>query len=197
MFFYNNDTDYREEIRSYWNQNVRKFRTASLVAGIIMTVLGILCCIFPMRSMLVLEYIASILLLVIGIYEIYAFSVLPVFLKTGGGLLTGILNVIIGIMLITSPAETMMSVFAVVIAINLMILGIEECVAYSRAKFYTVANAGWLLVEGIINIIVSILFLCMPAMTVAIGIVIAIYLIVTGITCIYASFSAKELQIKP
>ena len=39
MFFYNNDTDYREEIRSYWNQNVRKFRTASLVAGIIMTVL--------------------------------------------------------------------------------------------------------------------------------------------------------------
>ncbi|MGI5990059.1 MAG: HdeD family acid-resistance protein [Lachnospiraceae bacterium] len=196
MFFYNNNTDYREEIRNYWNNNVKKFRTTSLIAGIIMTILGILCFIFPVRSMLVLEYIASIFLIVAGIYQIYAFTALPVFLKTGGGLLTGILNVILGIMLITSPAEAMMSMFAIIIAINLMMLGVEECVAYSRARFYTVNNAGWLLVEGIINIIVSIIFMFMPAMTIALSYVIAIYLVVTGITCIYGSFSAKEMQMK-
>ena len=195
MFFYSNNTDYREEIRKYWNQNVKKFRRISLIAGIIMTALGVLCCIFPMRSILVLEYIASILLVIAGIYQIYAFSVLPVFLKTGGGLLTGILNVLLGIMLITSPQETMMTVFAFVIAINLMMLGVEECVAYSRAKFYTVNNAGWLLAAGIINIVVSILFLFMPAMTIALGYVIAIYLLVEGIVCIYSSVSAKEMQI--
>ena len=42
MFLYDNNTDYRESFRQYWNNNVKKFRTGSMIAGIVMIVLGIL-----------------------------------------------------------------------------------------------------------------------------------------------------------
>lgn len=196
MLFYNNDTDYRDEFRGFWNNNVKKFRTSSIVLGVIMLILGILCFIFPVRSMIVMEYIASIFLIIIGIGQIYAESQLPVYLKTGGTLLSGVLNIILGIMLILSPTEVMMSTFAFIIAIDLLLLGIEQCVAYSRAKFFQAEGAGWVLFEGILNIILAIIFMFMPQMSITISYIIAIYLTVIGIVSIYAGVRAGSMKLK-
>ncbi len=196
MLFYDNNTNYREEIKNYWNKNVKRYRNTALIAGIILLLLGILCCMFPVRSILVMEYIASFVLIIIGFFEIYGFSTLPIFLKTGGGLLTGILNVILGILLITSPKEEMMQTFAFLFAIDLMMFGIENCVAYSRTKFFGIQNSGWLLAEGVLNIALSIVFLFMPVTTIALSYVVAVYLIAAGIMLLYSFFSAKEIEIR-
>ena len=143
-----------------------------------------------------MEYIASFVLIIIGFFEIYGFSTLPIFLKTGGGLLTGILNVILGILLITSPKEEMMQTFAFLFAIDLMMFGIENCVAYSRTKFFGIQNSGWLLAEGVLNIALSIAFLFMPVTTIALSYVVAVYLIAAGIMLLYSFFSAKEIEIR-
>lgn len=196
MLFYDNNTNYREEIKNYWNKNVKRYRNTALIAGIILLLLGILCCVFPVRSILVMEYIASFVLIIIGFFEIYGFSTLPIFLKTGGGLLTGILNVILGILLITSPKEEMMQTFAFLFAIDLMMFGIENCVAYSRTQFFGIQNSGWLLAEGVLNIALSIVFLFMPVTTIALSYVVAVYLIAAGIMLLYSFFSAKEIEIR-
>ncbi|MEE8815868.1 MAG: DUF308 domain-containing protein [Lachnospiraceae bacterium] len=196
MLFYDNGKDYRNELQSFWNGNVKKFRTSSLVGGILMVILGILCAAFPFQSMIAMEYIASILLIVVGIAQIYAASQVPIFLRTGGTILGGILNIILGILLLTSPADVMLGTFAFIIAINLMLFGVEECVAYNRVKFFQAEGGGWLLFEGIVNIIVSIIFLFLPQTSIAISYLFAFYLLVTGIASICASVAARELKIR-
>ena len=74
MFLYDNNTDYRESFRQYWNNNVKKFRTGSMIAGIVMIVLGILCMVFPVETIVVIEVIASIALLAVGIAEVAAYA---------------------------------------------------------------------------------------------------------------------------
>ena len=52
MNFYDNDQDYREQFRSFWNDNVKKFRTRSIIVGIILIILGVLCIVFIVKMLI-------------------------------------------------------------------------------------------------------------------------------------------------
>ncbi len=195
MLFYDNGRDYREEFRNFWNDNVRRYRRHGLIAGIVMVVLGILCLIFPLRSMLFLEILASVALIVIGIMEIAGYMAIPVYLRLGGGVLSGILNVMLGVLLLTSPSETMLATFAFLIAINMMAWGISQLSAANRMRFFGAEDTGWLTVSGILNLIVALIFIFLPQASAAISILIAIYLLITGIIILYGSFRSRELHI--
>lgn len=195
MLFYDNGRDYREEFRNFWNDNVRRYRRHGLIAGIVMVVLGILCLIFPLRSMLFLEILASAALIVIGIMEIAGYMAIPVYLRLGGGVLSGILNVMLGVLLLTSPSEAMLATFAFLIAINMMAWGISQLSAANRMRFFGAEDTGWLTVSGILNLIVALIFIFLPQASAAISILIAIYLLITGIIILYGSFRSRELHI--
>lgn len=195
MLFYDNGRDYREEFRNFWNDNVRRYRRHGLIAGIVMVVLGILCLIFPLRSMLFLEILASAALIVIGIMEIAGYMTIPVYLRLGGGVISGILNVMLGVLLLTSPSEAMLATFAFLIAINMMAWGISQLAAANRMRFFGAEDTRWLTVSGILNLIVALIFIFLPQASAAISILIAIYLLITGIMILYGSFRSGELHI--
>lgn len=188
-------TDLREQIRTFWNQNVKRYRTYSITAGIVMLVLGVLCLIYPFETIIAMEYAASLLLIVYGGYQLHAFTVLPVFLRTGGVLLSGILNIMLGILLLSGPQQSMMATYAYLFAVDLLMIGIEQCVAYHRMKYYGLPNTGWMLLEGVVNIVVAVIFLFMPQTTVAISLLVAVYLLVEGGTLLYSGISAKDLKV--
>lgn len=195
MLFYDNGRDYREEFRNFWNENVRKYRRHGLIAGIIMLVLGILCLFFPVRSMLVMEILASIALIVVGFLEIVGYMSVPVYLRLGGSLLSGILNVILGILLLTSSSEAMLATFAFLIAIEMMAFGISQLAAANRMKFYGASDTGWLTASGILNLVIACIFIFLPQASIAISIIIAIYLLIAGIALIYGAWNSRELHI--
>ena len=108
----------------------------------------------------------------------------------------GILNIIIGICLITAPPEILISYFIFLFAANLLLLGIEQIVLVRRLNYFGVGNFAWVIVNGILNIVSAILFLTMPITSVAAAsIIVAIYIIIGGVTLFIESINAKNLKI--
>ena len=146
-----------------------------------MLVLGILCIAFPFSSAYVMEIIASLLILAFGIAEIVIYMNAPIYVRFGGSLISGILNVILGILLLTSPSEELFTAFAFLLAVNLLMVGIEELE---------------LMANSIINIIAAVIFLMVPKTSAAfLSLFVAIYLITGGVSLLIGCFNAKELKI--
>ncbi|MCI6825643.1 MAG: DUF308 domain-containing protein [Ruminococcus bromii] len=185
-----------EEFKDKWNRKLKSIRIIGIIVSILMVGVGILCCIFPIKAAYVVEVIAAILILLFGIFEIIEYLNTPMLIRTGGGLVCGILNIIIGICLITAPPEILISYFSFLFAANLLLLGIEQIVLVRRLNYFGVGNFAWVIVNGILNIVSAILFFSMPITSVvAASIIVAIYMIIGGVTLFIESINAKNLKI--
>ncbi len=193
---YDNDLDYRENAVKYWNDNVKKFRSGLICLGTLMTVLGILCIIWPIQSVVVMGYVLSVAMIVFGIFRIAAYTQIPYFLRTGVGMLNGILDILLGIMLIFSGKETIAATLSFLFAFDLIAAGIEEISAGNKAKFFEFDGSGTFTASGVINIIVGIILLFMPvASIITLSILIIVFLLTKGIMLIVEGVRAKELKL--
>lgn len=192
---YFNDKSLADAAAEYWNKGLKKYRLVGLIGGIVLCVLGVLCLLFPFTSTAVMGYIASAAILVTGILSIIEYFRMPVFLHSAALLVPGIINVIVGILLLTSTKENMIVVFAFVIAFELLITGIEELSSASRLKYFGDTGYGWLIASGVISIVIAIIFMFLPRSSVAISVLVGIYLLAGGISLIVAAVKAKELKV--
>lgn len=180
-----------------WNKRLKSFRVSGMVVAALMIVLGIVLCIFPSQSVRVIEIFAALMIMALGVYQFIDYFNLPVILQRGGVLINAILNVILGILLITSPASVTISAFAFMFGFLLMIFGIDLLAASGKLAYFNVANYGWVIVTGIISIIASVFFIFLPlASTIALNYILAVYLLVGGVTVFIEALSMKDLKIK-
>lgn len=192
---YENGEDLLNEIRSKWNKNVRSVRIWGFVASILMIIIGILCFVYPVATTYAVEVLASVALLIFGFWEVVRYVQRPPFLRTGVSLASGILNIILAIMLLTSPAEDMLLSFGFLFGLNLLMLGFEQLASAGRYQAVGIVGTGWLTAEGILNVIVGIFLLFMPIVSVAaVSAVLAVYLIVGGISLLIMSINARDLK---
>lgn len=193
--YYNNRNLGAEAVK-YWNDRLKKYRTVSVIVGVILAVLGLLCLIFHFESVLVMAVIASIVILVVGVLEIVEYFRMPPYFRPAGILISGILNLVLGILLLTSAKEDMVGVFAFVFAIEMMIFGIESVSAASQLRFFGDSNSGLLTAEGIVSIILAVIFFLVPHTSVTfISIVAGVYLMAAGVGLIVYAIKAKELKL--
>jgi uncharacterized membrane protein HdeD (DUF308 family) len=195
MRYYDNENDYGEELRGFWNENVKSFRTRAWIAAILMILCGIFCLFFPVESMLVMEVIASILLIVMGASEIYEYTKLPVYFRTAGPVVSGVLNILLGILLLTSTSENLIIAYGFIFGIGLITFGIEKISAYSHMRFFSFGGLGWLMASGILSILCGVALIFVPQASVAISVLVAIYLIAGGISLAIDAANAKELKL--
>lgn len=192
---YNNGDDLLSEIRSQWNKNLRSTRVWGFVAAILMIIIGILCIVFPVETTYFIEVMASIALLCFGIWEVVRYVQRPPFLKMGTSLASGILNIILAILLLTSPAEDMLLYFGFLFGLDLMMLGFEQVTATSRLHAIGVSETGWLTADGVLNIIFGFILLFIPMASVAtVSAVLAVYLLFGGISLLIIAINAKDLK---
>lgn len=190
------DDSLREQLRAEWNKRIKKVRRAELILGIIMIVIGLLCIFFPMDSVSVMGIIASAAIMIFGIYEIVEYFSLPVYFRMGGLLVSGILNLLTGVLLLTLRAEEMLTIFSFLFAIDILMLGIEEISMSSSVAWIGLGDSGWLIASGVINILVSLLFFFAPVTSMmAIGILVGIYLIIGGILMLVEFNKTKDAEI--
>lgn len=196
-FGFENYTDYVQAFTEQWNQKVKSIRKASIVISILMVVFGILCMVFPVASVTVIEILAAIVLIAFGICEIMNYFSLPVIFQRGGILINAILNIIVGVILICSPAAVTISTFAFMFGFLLMIFGVDLLALAGKLKFFGVSNFGWVIVVGVLSLITSFAFFLLPlASTIALNYILAIYLLAGGIMILIESFSMKDLEVK-
>lgn len=192
---FNNGDELINEIRDKWNKNLRSTRIWGFVASIFMIVIGIVCCFFPVQSTYFIEVLASVALLAFGIWEVVRYVQSSPFLRTGVSLASGILNIILAIMLLTSPAEEMLLFFGFLFGLDLMMLGFEQVTASGRLGMIGVAGTGWLTADGILNIIFGIILLFVPMASIAaVSVILAMYLIFGGISLLITCINAKDLK---
>lgn len=195
MMRYNNGDELLNEIKEKWNKNLRSTRIWGFVASIFMIVIGILCIAFPVQTTYAIEVLASIALLCFGIWEVVRYTQMTPFLRTGVTLAGGILNIILAIMLLTSPAADLLMSFGFLFGLNLLMLGFEQVTATSRLGVIGVTGTGWLTAEGVLNIIFGFILLFVPMASVAaVSAVLAMYLIFGGISLLITSINAKDLK---
>lgn len=191
------NTDYIDELRANWNERVSSVKKKMLWLEILFLIIGVILLIFPIESVYVMSYIFAAFVIAEGIFGIVEFARMPIYLRTGGLLLMAMLNVIVGLMLITSPKEELAMIFGMTFSIEMLSLGIEEIALYDRMKFFVYMTDSTLLVNGIINILCAIMFFFMPYYSVVfLNILIAIYALYAGISLITMSVRAKKIVLK-
>lgn len=195
MKFYNNGDELIDEIKNKWNRNLRSMRIWGFVASVFMILTGILSFIYPVDATYYIEILASIALLAFGIWEVVRYFQRPVFVRTGVSLASGILNILLAVLLLTSPASETLSTFGFLFGLDLLMLGFEQLTASFRFRAIGIFGTGWLAADGIMNIVIGMFLLLVPFASVfAISTIVAIYLIFGGVNLFIMSLNAKNLR---
>ncbi len=175
----------QESVKNWW---------LSLILGIIFVGVGICLMFAPLDSYIALSIIFSITILISGIFEIL-FAVTNRHVSSWGWYLAGgIIDILIGIYLISFPMVSM-EIIPFLVAFWLMFRGFST-IGYSMdLKRYGTRDWGWYIIFGILAIFCSLLILWHPA----IGALYAVYMIsfaflVIGSFRIMLSIELKSLH---
>lgn len=154
----------------------------NLIVGICMIGIGILFLCWPIASNYAAMVLATIAFIIYGGYQIYIYIRTPRDYKDGWLLASGIIDIIVGFVILWDSPRGMYLTFAFLLGILSLYEGFIQCFNSGRIRRAKQSGAGWVLISGIMFIAMGIFFLITPfAATWAMAYVIAIYLIVGGI----------------
>ena len=119
----------------------------------------------------------------------------PEFFRNGTQLATGILNAILGVLLLTLPSSILAGTTVYLLAFLLIMTGIERISFARQMRYYQIPASSMGTATGVLNIILGIAFLFMPLMSsLVISYMLAAYLIVIGITLVVEGVSIKPIE---
>ena len=191
----NENFNYVQEFSQSWNKKLKSIRIASFIMSGLMLICAVLCMVFPVKSMFVIETIAAVLIIALGVYQICDYFCAPAFLRDPGSLISSILNIIIGVLLLCGPMEMTVSTFAFLFGILLMVFGINKIAFAHKLSFFTVDHYGWVIVSGVLNIVAAIAFIILPMMsTLVLHYIIAAYLLVGAIALFIEAITMRDLK---
>lgn len=153
--------------------------------GALVTLLGVACLVWPAPALVAVAVIVGVCFLFAGITSIATYFDLSAFLPVGGwSLVSGIVDVLIGVMFLVQPAVGGVAV-AWLAGVVVIAGGIMDAVSSVRLRAFAGTSACVLGVIGaIITVVFGILMLAMPALFIVylgcMAIVRGVFLIVTA-----------------
>lgn len=181
MRWFDSDFDYVQELIDTWNRRRKKLRTTYFIMAAILLIAGILTAIFPIRIFSFMQYLAAVAVIVIGFCHFVAFASMTYYFRDYMLLLSGILNILIGVMLFIMPVTLTVQVFTFMLAFILIFSGVEKLSLASRLRYFRIPHTGSLTFSGILNIILAVVFLLLPFVSaLALNYILAAYLIIIG-----------------
>ena len=107
----------------------------------------------------------------------------------------GVINALLGIMLLTLPAYLTAGTVVFLLAFLFIISGAERVTYARRLRYFGLPDSGLTTVTGVLNIVCGVAFLIMPAFSgVVFGYVIAAYLIVGGASLVVEGISMRAIE---
>ena len=169
----------------------------SLLVGILYIIIAIYLMFAPLASYIVLSILFSISMFVSGLLEIaFAFSNKKIISSWGWYLTGGIVDLILGILLMANPGLSM-SVLPFILAFWLMFRGFSAAGYSLDLKRYGTQNWGWYMAFGILAILCSIGIIWQPgAGAFTLVYLIAYALLIIGIFRVMLGIELKSLHKK-
>ena len=196
MRWFDSDFDYVQEIIDTWNSRRKKMRTAYIIIAAVLLIAGILTAVFPVSIFAVMQYFAAAAVIVIGIYHFVTFASMTYYFRDYMLLLSGILNVLIGIMLFFMPVALTVQVITFLLAFLLIFSGAEKLSLASRLRYFRIPHTGSMTFSGVLNIILAVIFLLLPFVSaLALNYILAAYLIIVGIALLIEAAGMHKISL--
>lgn len=195
MRWFDSDFDYVQELIDTWNRRRKKMRTAYFIMAVVLLIAGVLTAVFPVGIFAVIQYFAALAVIIIGIYHFAAFASMTYYFKDYMLLLSGILNVLIGVMLFVMPVTLTVQVITFMLAFLLIFSGAEKLSMASRLRYFRIPHTGSLTFSGILNIILAVIFLLLPFVSaLALNYILAAYLLLTGAALLVEAIGMHKIE---
>ena len=196
MRWFDSDFDYVQELIDTWNSRRKKMRTAYIIIAAVLLIAGILTAVFPVSIFAVMQYFAAAAVIVIGIYHFVTFASMTYYFRDYMLLLSGILNVLIGIMLFFMPVALTVQVITFLLAFLLIFSGAEKLSLASRLRYFRIPHTGSMTFSGVLNIILAVIFLLLPfVLALALNYILAAYLIIVGIALLIEAAGMHKISL--
>ncbi|HJC42482.1 MAG TPA: DUF308 domain-containing protein [Candidatus Mediterraneibacter gallistercoris] len=196
MRWFDSDFDYVQELIDTWNSRRKKIRTAYIIIAAVLLIAGILTAVFPVSIFAVMQYFAAAAVIVIGIYHFVTFASMTYYFRDYMLLLSGILNVLIGIMLFFMPVALTVQVITFLLAFLLIFSGAEKLSLASRLRYFRIPHTGSMTFSGVLNIILAVIFLLLPFVSaLALNYILAAYLIIVGIALLIEAAGMHKISL--
>lgn len=195
MRWFDSDFDYVQELIDTWNRRRKKMRTAYFIMAVVLLIAGVLTAVFPVGIFAVIQYFAALAVIIIGTYHFVAFASMTYYFKDYMLLLSGILNVLIGVMLFVMPVTLTVQVITFMLAFLLIFSGAEKLSMASRLRYFRIPHTGSLTFSGILNIILAVIFLLLPFVSaLALNYILAAYLLLTGAALLVEAIGMHKIE---
>lgn len=176
---------YKEGILMKCNMNMARW--TSLIIGILLVILGVIFYRNPIKMLISLSYVISMILIGIGVLRVIRYFTDHVF-KTGSFLMVSIMDIILGfLMVFTQPLTSITLTY--ILGFWIIATGVSEIAIAIDLKHLKVKGWWGSLISAIIGIIVGIMILTDPLLA---TIYISAYVILYGITFIITFFTLSS-----
>lgn len=195
MSWFDANHDYVKEYIDRWNKTVGRAKVAMIVFGIILAIAGIAAMMAPLQVYIFIQSVIAVILMVHGIGQAAAYVQTPEPFRNGAQLASGILNAVLGVLLLALPSQLTAGVIVYLLAFMLIMTGIERISFSRQMNFYRIPTSSMGTATGILNIILGVAFIFMPlATSLALSYLLAAYLIIGGITLVVEGISVKRID---
>lgn len=176
--------------------SLTRYWWATLILGVAIFVVGILIFIYPGESYMGMAALFAVLMLVSGIIETVMAFTEKYMAGRGWAAVLGVLEIILGIILICSPGITA-TLLPIVLGLWLLFRGIGMIGVASEMSHYKVQGMVWTIVLGILLIICSLMILFQPLFGItAVVVWVGISFLVAGISLVVFAFQLFSIKNK-
>ena len=192
---FNSDFDHVGDFVERWNASVRRTRTWTIVIGVLLVLAGIASAVAPLSIYALIQGVVAAALIAGGIGETVSYARTPELFRSPTMLVMGVLNALLGVMLLALPAYLTAGTVVFLLAFLFIISGAERITYARRMRYFGLPDSGLTTFTGVLNVVCGVAFLLMPAFSgVVIGYVIAAYLIVGGASLVVEGVSMRSIE---
>ena len=192
---FNSDFDHVGDFVERWNASVRRTRTWTIVIGVLLVLAGIASAVAPLSIYALIQGVVAAALIAGGIGETVSYARTPELFRSPTMLVMGVLNALLGVMLLALPAYLTAGTVVFLLAFLFIISGAERITYARRMRYFGLPDSGLTTFTGVLNVVCGVSFLLMPAFSgVVIGYVIAAYLIVGGASLVVEGVSMRPIE---
>ena len=192
---FNSDFDHVGDFVERWNASVRRTRTWTIVIGVLLVLAGIASAVAPLSIYALIQGVVAAALIAGGIGETVSYARTPELFHSPTMLVMGVLNALLGVMLLALPAYLTAGTVVFLLAFLFIISGAERITYARRMRYFGLPDSGLTTFTGVLNVVCGVAFLLMPAFSgVVIGYVIAAYLIVGGASLVVEGVSMRPIE---
>lgn len=195
MQWYDSNRDYINEYIEQWNRTAHKAKVGLIALGIVLALSGVAALVAPLGAYVFIQSLIAALLIVHGIGQIATYIQTPEFFRNGVQLATGILNALLGALLLMLPASFMAGTIVYLLSFLLIMTGIERISFARQMRYYQIPTSSTGTATGVLNIILGIAFLFMPLISsLVLSYLLGAYLVVGGITLVVEGIAIKKIE---